>query len=430
MNTPHFNNGIGILVAILKQAGHLVDYFCVTESLLDDSILSYVDQYSPDLIGFSSNTLQWFYVKKYAALIKSRFQTPIICGGCHPTFKPDEVIQDQNIDMICVGEGEVALKELLERMSSGKDISSIPNIWLKNEAGKIIKNDLGPLIIDLDLLPFADRSIVPYQTFINNYKVEPIFITSRGCPFHCTFCANSAYKKLYKGKGNWVRKRSPQHVIQEIQALREKYHFNTMNFYDECFGYHKKWITEFCHLYKQEFRYPFGCLIRAGTVDREWFRMMADAGLSIIYIGVESGNETIRKKVMNRNISDAVILKTCKDAMAEGIQVWTFNVIGVPGETVSTIDETMALNKLINPHFIQVSIYQPFPGTLLHDYCVENNLFAHANKQSNFFTDSCLRLPTISSDNLIKKYNEFQTLALETRREHERKGDCILLNDF
>lgn len=428
-NVKHFPQGIGILSAAVKQHGHETDLIYVHEEIDTDQLLSRVRRFDPHLIAFSVVTAQWEFASTYAALIKTIFKTPIVCGGAHPTFDPAGVISNPAIDLVCVGEGEYPLVDLLERMGNDGDLFSIPNIWAKNAEGRIFRNPIRDLISDLDDLPFSDRGIMDYQEIIDSCNTEPVIMSSRGCPYNCTFCSNSAIKKLYRGKGVYVRQRSPENVMAEIRAMRQKFTFNTINFYDECFGYNKKWITRFCELYKAEFRYPFGCFIRAEASDRETFKMMADAGLSLIYLGIESGNERLRREVMNRKVGDARIIRACREAQEAGIQVWTFNIVGIPGETVETIDEAMNLNRIINPHFVSVSIFQPLPGTKLHDICVEKNLITSKHK-SNFYDDSVLNLPTISHDDLIRKYREFQDLSLEIRLAHEAKGEKLLLADI
>lgn len=428
-NIKHFPHGIGILSAVLKKHGHETDTLYINEYMHEDALLSHIGRFDPHLIAFSVVTAQWQFVQEFAAVIRTKFQAPILCGGAHPTFDPAGTINDPNVNMVCVGEGEYPLLDVLERMQNGGDLSTIPNIWVKNEAGQVFSNPVRDLIADLDTLPFTDRDILNYQDIIDKSRTEPVIMSSRGCPYNCTFCSNSAIKALYRGKGRYVRQRSPENLIAEIRAMREKYEFNTLNFYDECFGYNPSWIKRFCELYKAEFRYPFGCFIRAEASDAETFKMMADAGLSLIYIGVESGNEQLRRNVMNRKVGDERIIRACREAREAGIQVWTFNIVGIPGETVDTIDEAMNLNRIINPHFVSVSIFQPLPGTKLHQVCVDNNYIQRAYTGS-FYDDSTLVLPTITRDDLLRKFREFQALSTEIRLAHEARGEKIFLADI
>ncbi len=429
MNVRHFPFSIGTLSAFIKNNGHRAEMLYIQEELPENELLAKIGTINPDLIAFSVVTHQWEHTQRYVTIIRKKFQAPIICGGPHPTYLPEEVISVSGINMVCVGEGEHALLEVLTRMESGGDLSNIPNVWVKNEEGELFRNEVRGLIENLDDLPFPDREIVPFQEIIDSCNTEPVFLASRGCPYNCTFCSNSAIKSLYKGKGQYVRKRSPENLLREICELREKYNFSTLNFYDECFGYDREWLTKFCDIYKNEVGYPFGCFIRAESMDREGFHMLRKAGLALIYLGIESGNEKLRRDVMNRKVSDDRIIQACRDAQAEGIQVWTYNIVGIPGETEDTIKEAMALNKHINPNFVSVSIYQPLPGTELYNECIKNKYITKKCGYS-FYEDSPLELPSIEHDALIKGFKDFQRLSNKIRLEHEKKGNGIFLADI
>jgi radical SAM superfamily enzyme YgiQ (UPF0313 family) len=428
-NIRHLPLGLSILSGILKEHGHEVKLLYIQEAISDGALLGYVGEYDPGVIGFSTGTLQWPETVRLARTIKSVFKAPVVCGGPHPTFMPEEVISEPSVDMLCIGEGEYAMLDIVHRLETGGDMASIPNVWVKNQEGRVFRNGVRDLVENLDSLPFPDRSILPYQDIINESKTEPVFITSRGCPYNCTFCSNSAIKKIYKGKGRYVRQRTPENVIAEIGFLKSRYAFETLNFYDEAFGFNREWNRRFCEIYEKEFSMPFGAFIRAETVDRESFRIMKRAGLALIYLGVESGNEEIRRKVMNRKVSNETIINTCRDAQAEGIQVWTFNIVGVPGETVSTIQETMALNRIINPHFASVSIYQPFPGTAMYDECVANH-YIEKDYKTNLYEDSVLNLKTIQHHELLEGFRQFQELSNQMKEAHEKRGDRIFLVDL
>ncbi|WP_321491621.1 B12-binding domain-containing radical SAM protein [uncultured Desulfobacter sp.] len=380
---------IGALSGFLKKHGYETRLLYIKADVSEEDLLYMVWRENADLIAFSTVTFQWELTRQIARSIKKKFDVPIICGGVHATFMPEEVISEPSINMICIGEGEYVMLDLLERMENNGDLSTIQNIWIKNESGKIFRNEVRPLLRDLDSLPFPDREIVPYAEFLNESRSEPAFMTSRGCPFNCTYCSNSAYKVLYKGKGTYVRQRSPENVIKEIAELRSNYSFDSLNFYDEIFGIDLNWLTKFCGMYKSEFGLPFGIFVRAEAMDRDRLHLMRDAGLTLIYIGVESGNDDIRRNVMRRKVSKDRIIKTCRDAQAEGIQVWTLNMIGVPGETPDTIKETMELNRIIDPSYASVAIYQPLPGTELFNMCVENNYIKKAAMKS-LYSDTVL----------------------------------------
>jgi len=425
----HYPFGIGALSAFVKQRGHDTQVLYLNKKMEPDPFIAALSVADPDIIAISAVSHQWQFVKEYAGLIKARCPVPIVCGGIHATFMPEEVIAEESIDMLCMGEGEPSFGELLDRLAAGKDLLGTPNFWIKDRQGKVHKTGVAPVIEDLDGLSYVDRGIVPFQTFIDESKTEPVFMTSRGCPYRCSYCSNSALRDLYRGKGRYLRRRSPENVIQEIREVRARYDFHTLNFYDECFTGDRDWLMRFGDLYEKAFAYPFGCFVRPGTIDREMFGRLRKAGLTIIYLGIESGNETLRKKVLNREISDEMIIQTCREAKEAGVQIWTFNMVGIPGETVETIDQAMALNRRINPNFACVFIFQPLPGTRLFDACRRKNYIKHF-QYHKFIDDPVLNLPTISHDELMASYRKFQDLSRQMRMAHERNGDGVFLVDL
>jgi len=426
-NVRSFPYAIGCLSAFLKKHGHETELLIFQNEPTEDELLSHVGLYDPDLIAFSTVTLQWSETKKYAKIIKKKFDVPIICGGMHPTFMPEDVIDESSINMVCIGEGEEALLEVVNCLENNGDLSIIPNMWIKNKEGTIFRNAPRRLIEDLDSMPFPDREIMPYDELLRENKSEPIFITSKGCPYNCTFCCNSAIKRLYRGKGRYVRQRSPENIIREIGEFKDKYSLDSLNFYDEAFGFNRKWLKKFCQMYESEFRLPFGAMVRAETMDRDTFHMMRKAGLAIIYIGVESGNEELRKSILGRKMSNETIIRTCRDARAEGIQVWSLNMVGLPGETVENIRETMELNRIINPTFVNISMFQPFPGTKLYEQCMADNYIKRDYPVNLFEEYTVLDLPNITNDELMGAFREFKDLADEIRIASEKEGEFITL---
>ena len=430
-NLRHYPIGVGLLSAYLKRHNHETSLLYVQDGVSKGRLLARVREEGPDLIAFSTVTLQWRYTKKYARMIRKRFNIPIICGGIHPTFMPEEVLAEPSVDMVCIGEGEAPLLDVVNALESGSGVSGIANIWSRDDKGRIVRNPVREPLRNMDELPFRDFDIMPIQDLINESKSEPVFITGRGCPYNCRYCSNTAIKKLYQGKGEYMRQRSPENVIREIGEMKSRYRFETLNFYDESFGYDREWLKRFCDMYKQEFHMSFGALIRAETMDRSTLRLMAEAGLAIIYLGVESGNDDIRRNVMGRKVGKQQIIQTCRDAQAEGVQVWTYNMVGLPGETVETIRESIELNRIIDPHFVSISIFQPLPGTPLYDECVRNRyLKKPVHSATNFYDGASLNLPTISRKKLMAGFREFQAVADEIKLSREARGERIYLADI
>jgi len=256
-------------------------------------------------------------------------------------------------------------------------------------------------------------------------------MASRGCPFRCTYCCNTVLSDLVGGNARWVRQRTVDDVLAEVEDVHRRFpDLKTLIFMDEIFTHKKKWVKEFCEKYKARFSTPFQVFLRVETVDREIMEWMKDAGLYSIIVGVESGNEEIRREVLNRKMTNDRIIKVFQWADELGLETWDFNMIGVPGDTEETIRDTMELNRVIKPHHLQISIFYPFPGTPLYDRCVEEGLAKVDESTSVFHSKPVLDLPTISRDRLLELHKEFVAVGHQIEATKSAKGDIDLAARF
>jgi len=387
--------GLSYISAMLKKAGHQVELFELGNIQEQKQLfLEKIKNFNPGVIGISANSHQFQYVEEVAGLIKSCSSAPIFLGGLHTTLNPELIGELKSITGICVGEGEESFLELVETITAGKDIKNIKNFWIK-EGDSVFKNSNRSLVEDLDFLPSPDRTIFNY--FKNTKtKKTPRFIFSRGCPFDCTYCCNHAIKKVYKDLGKYVRFRSVKLAIAEIEAELQKYNFSHFKLDDDTFSLNKDWLKEFCETIKaKNWNLTFECNIRPGTIDEEGMKALKKGGCILVKIGVETGNESLRKNVLNRRFTNEDIIKTFKMAKDNGIKTFSFNMVGVPGETLQTIKETIDLNAKIKPDFMQVTIFFPYRGTVLGDMCFEKG-YVDGHLEDSYMEKSSLRLPGIS----------------------------------
>jgi radical SAM superfamily enzyme YgiQ (UPF0313 family) len=274
-----------------------------------------------------------------------------------------------------VGEGEYALRDLCSALSEDRDVSLIPNIWSKKN-GKIFKNPPRPLISDLDKLPYPDRSIFSYKKLMEGREDMIFFMASRGCPYGCPYCCNHALRDVYNTPDKWVRFRSVENVIQEIESVLKDYPSTKhVAFFDDILALRKDWFKEFTQQYKSRIRLPFRCNMRANYLaDEETVKMLREAGCKRVIIGLESGNEYIRNKIIERNMPESILIKAGKLCKEYGIELATYNMLGVPEESFSAMLETVKLNAKIKADFTYASIYYPFKNTILYELCKKKNL--------------------------------------------------------
>jgi radical SAM superfamily enzyme YgiQ (UPF0313 family) len=399
--------GIQSLSALLKINGHTVDLFIDTEK----NIINSLKAFKPDICGFSCLTEDYLWISKISNAIKNTPElrkTLIIIGGPHPTFYPEVIEEDPNIDIICIGEGEYAMQELADTIDKGGDYTNIQNLWVKRN-GNIYKNKVRPLIDDLDSIPPFDRDLHFKYKHLRN-KPFKYFFAGRGCPYKCTYCLNHAIRDIYKNKGRYIRYRKAESVIKEIKYIKSIV-LKVVCFADDIFILDRKWSLNFLTLYKKEVNLPFRCNIFINLVDEEIVSALKDAGCNYVMFGIESGNEEIRKRILHKYISDEVIIKVSQLLHKYKINFSTSNMFGFPGETLENALETIKLNARIHPTTTWASVFQPYPKMDITEYAIRNNYLDPQDLKKKAY-DSFLDSPIKGND--IKKIFNLHKFSLIT----------------
>jgi anaerobic magnesium-protoporphyrin IX monomethyl ester cyclase len=410
----YFYIGIGSLSATLKQEGHHTSLIHITQPITQSEFVKRIERENPDLIGFSSTSNKFPMVRELVSwLVEAKVNLPTICGGIHPTVAPDDTIKTEGITMICRGEGEAPLAELCQRMENKEDISNIANLWIKTKE-RIIQNPLRPLLNNLDELPFPDRSLFSYPDLYQEREGGGSFVVSRGCPHVCTYCCNHLLRKIYRAQGKPVRFRSVDNVIREIKEVISRYSFiHTLIFDDDILFMNRKWSEEFSEKYRREINLPFVCNSRADVFDESMVQLLKKAGCNHVKFGLENGNEDIRDKVLRRHMSNEQIKNSFALCKKEGLITESFNMVGVPNETPGTVLDTIKLNAVIGVRRMHVSIFQPFPGTELAEFCQKENLLKSKfnDTEPDLYCPSILELSTISSSQILMFRDYFKALV-------------------
>jgi anaerobic magnesium-protoporphyrin IX monomethyl ester cyclase len=393
--------GTMYLSAILKEKGHETDLFIFDgeEGFIDSVIKS-----KPDIVGFYTITGSHLWAINTACRIKGKIDTFTLFGGPHATFFP-EIIERNGVDGVLIGESEYAIAELVEKIQRKQDISTIKNLWLKQN-GNIIRNELRPLIDDLDDIPFPDREIYYKYSFLRN-NPNKSFLTGRGCPYACSFCFNASYRSLYRKKGDLIRRISPPRMIRELSNVISKFGAKSIRFDDDLFAVDGKWSGEFLELYRREINLPFTCYLRANIVTEEIVRTLKMGGCFLSYFGIETGNEENRHKILKKNITNKQIEKTAYLLRKHAIEVGTFNMLCLPGETIDQAYETINLNRKIKADYLWCSIIQPYPKTEIEKISRElgylDKDFNVDNFRNSYFKTSILRNKDYKSLNNLQK---------------------------
>ena len=400
-----FQFGLGHLSSFLKQYGHEIKLYYVRSRDDINNFGSEAAKFSPELICFTATSSQYKYVKEVLAGLK-KADAFTVCGGPHVTLLPDELQNTPGLDAICLGEGEYPLLELTKALSGERKLTDIPGLWVRM-GDRIHKNPSPPFIQNLDELPFPDRGLFDYQSIVDSDFGTALFMFSRGCPYKCTFCSNHALRQIQEGR--YVRFRSRENCMEEIESVLTNYDVNILYFNDDVFTLNREFVLDFCDEYKKRFNLPFHVNTRVEKLDDEMCKALKDAGCSRIDIGVECGGEDFRREILKRDMTNAEIINGFRSAHNVGIKTKSFNIVGFPGETPEIAGETVKLNAIIQPDSLVVYIFEPYPGTELFKTAVEKGFLSGNPWEESFSprTDTMLDMPEFGREKIRKIYKNF-----------------------
>jgi len=390
--------GIMALSACVKRAGH--SCHVVVADLEKDPVAKVV-RLKPDVIAFSITTAEFPFMRIMGSRLRALCnKAVIICGGAHPTFYP-YVIHEPYLDAVCRGEGDEVFVEFLNALDSGSTTDTMANLWVKQQ-GRVIDNEVRPLIENLDNLPFYDREIYNsyglYAGKGHEILYHQVVMAGRGCPKSCSFCFNKSYNRLYKGKGLVVRRRSVGHLIAELKEVKRSGKASFITLDDDSFTIAPRaWLYDFCAAYEKYIGIPYKINSTPAALDEDLVKRFKQAGCFAVKMGLESGNETIRNRMLNKNLSEASIVETARLLKKHNIRFQTFNMVGCPGESLSMAFETYTLNRRIKPDFVWCSLLNPYPGTDIHDLCKKEGMISGGcgvdETENSYFTGTPLALP-------------------------------------
>ncbi len=369
--------GISYVSSFLKQAGHETRMVVLTpdtpRAVLDDAIRAF----QPRLVGFTAIFSEYPFIRDIAAHVKRMHpELYLVAGGPHVSLNPQEGIQDA-FDAVCVGEGEHPMLELVEQLEAGRTPSEIANLWIK-QGDAVQRNPTRPFLQDLDALPLPDRDM--WLEWMDDPDTVPCILLGRGCPYSCTYCCNHKLRTL--ADGQYVRFRSPENVIQEVEAFAARHPAVKHVYFEvETIGAKPDYAEALCAQLNEFNRkrpapmtFSVNLRITPNKDFAPFFETLKNAHFTSVNIGLESGSPRIRSEVLNRRYSNEDVLRAVRAARAHGLKVSLYVLEGLPGETWQDFQETVQCTRECVPDFYYLSIFTPYPGTVLYDQCLAMNL--------------------------------------------------------
>lgn len=374
--------GIMYLISVLKNAGHSVDM--VQDDI--DSADEYLKRKKVDFIMYSVITgdHKWFIEKNRK--LKNKFDFISVVGGPHFTFFPEDGLNDSGIDYVVQGPGEAVILDVVENKVKGKLVRA-------------------NLLEDLDSLPYADRAVFYKYDNLRNARMKR-FMVCRDCPNACAHCFNHLYHELYRSeRHNFYKKKSPENVYKEINAVRKMYNLELVFFNDDDFAADKRWLSEFCSGYKKGIGLPYCGSIRANSADYGTLKLLADTGCVFLNIGLESAVLKTQKLLRRGAVSNEQIEEACKACNSLNIKVRLQNMIGLPvDDPLDDALKTLEFNQKINPTDSWASIYQPFPKTALWKHCLDKGFIASDTECVHFYERTNLKIPDAEKINRLHRW--------------------------
>jgi len=384
--------GLAYIAAVLEREGHRVrvhDFGLNPKAPLEEEIAA-VQRFAPDLVGITAMTNTYHSAWETARLIKERIGCSIVIGGPHATVFPDRVVREPCFDYLVYGEGEETMLELVRLLNSegmrppSEALTRIKGLCFTHN-GHAVCNPARPLIPDLDALPFPARHLFDlerYPLYASNGERMITILSSRGCPFNCSYCFKGIVGRTY-------RQRSPENIVRELREIIDRYGVRNFYFIDDLFTLNMRRLEALLgRVLEEGLDIRWQCLARVDRVTPEMLRLMHRAGCRQIHYGIESGNEEILRAIGKR-ITKEQVRRAVKWTMEAGIRAKGYFMLGLPGDTVRTMQQTIDFAVELDLDDAMFSLTTPFPGTRLWDELVSKypgTEFDHDFSRAYYYT--------------------------------------------
>ncbi|MDP2167683.1 MAG: radical SAM protein [Thermodesulfovibrionales bacterium] len=376
-----FPLGLAYLASVLKEGGHKVEVLDINAfRWTRETVERKIKEAEFDLLGIGAIVTVYGYVKWLVGISKKHHpDRKVVVGGSVGTSIPHIVLEKTETDIVCIGEGERTIVDMVKALERGEDLSGVNGIWFRGQDGRIIKTGARAPIADLDAIPLPAWDIFPMDIYLKNPVGAPNrnkwidggssenaapsmnLSATRGCPYKCIYCYHDFMGQKY-------RHRSPGNIIREMRALYDVYGVRYFHFIDDEFCLKKSFVFDFSKAVREEFGgdVTWGCSGRVNLMTEEMIAAMAEAGCVLIGYGIESGSQrmldVMKKGVTVEQAKNAVRMTMKRLGWAD----CSF-MIGTPGENIETVRETIDFCKEMDLTPEVIFFATPYPGTELYD---------------------------------------------------------------
>lgn len=418
--------GLAALAAAVKVHGHQVKLIDMQGSLMDTPELErQLVEEQPDLVGITAMTPTLPEALRVARLCRLAVPSArVVLGGVHPTLDPESVLEHGEVDFVIRGEGDRALAALADALEGKSSLETVDGLCRRVD-GAVVLKPKAELIVNVDDLPAPDYEAFPVERYVEHFAqlrgMRGIsMIVSRGCPFQCTFCA------VHQTMGRRWRIRSPANVVGQIIALKERWGLEGIWFKDSIFNLNKKWTADFCHLLiERKVGITWQALTRVDLVDEDELKLMRDAGLRQLDLGIEAGSPRTLMR-LNKGIDVEQIRESVRLAKRY-VDVFGFFMIGIPGEEIEDVEQTFALARDLDLDRWSWSIYSPLPGSaLFEDLVREGKVSPRLEYGQVHYTEAYDGVSAIPPARLKEMYREINEYFYKRTKPTQPTGLPVL----
>jgi len=362
--------GLGYLASCLRAAGHEVQILdALRDRLSAERVADIVQTERPHLVGVTILSLFYPQARSLIRQLKRSCSSLVVIGGHHVTALPEASLAETTADFAAVGEGEQTIVDLASQIDHSRSFENIKGLVYQRN-GSIVENERRAPIEDIDKIPFPAWELIgpgkyppiSHGTIHRRFPNAPI-VTTRGCPYGCTFCA------ARRTAGTKLRKRSAENVVTELEMLYDRFGIREFHFEDDNFAFEKEHAYQICEeILRRNLRIYWSCPngVRVDTLDDELLATMKRSGCYMLALGIESASQEILDRARKKLNLD-IVPDTVKRMRTHGILSMGFFIVGLPGETEETARKSIDFAKRINLDFVKFTHFVPLPGTEIFD---------------------------------------------------------------